>query len=45
MKARVSNNRMRLGEFHIQKKGGDFWVDGAQIREVKQKIDSINKQK
>jgi hypothetical protein len=28
MKVRVSHNKIRLGEFHVQKKGGDFWSDG-----------------
>lgn len=29
MKLKVSNNKIRLGEYHIEKKGGDFWVDGS----------------
>ena len=45
MRARVSNNKIRLGQFHVQKKGGDFWVDGVQIREIKEKIDAINREK
>lgn len=45
MRLRVSNNKIRLGEYQIQKKGNDFWIDGVEIREVKQKIESINKEK
>ncbi len=32
MRLRVSNNKIRLGEFHVQKKGGDVWVDGTEVR-------------
>lgn len=35
MRLRVSNNKIRLGEYQIQKKGNDFWIDGVEIREVK----------
>lgn len=35
MRLRVSNNKIRLGDYLIQKKGGDFWVDGVEIRETK----------
>ena len=45
MKLRVSNNKIRLGQYVIQKKGGDFWVDGSEIREIKEKLDLINKEK
>lgn len=38
MRLRVSNNKIRLGEYMIQKKGPDFWVDGTEIREIKEKI-------
>jgi len=43
MRQKVSNNKIRLGEYHMQKKGGDFWVDGMEIREIKEKIEAINK--
>ena len=45
MRLRVSNNKIRLGDYHIQKKGGDFWVDGSETREVKEKIEMIVKEK
>lgn len=43
MRQKVSNNKVRLGEYHVRKKDGDFWVDGMEIREVKEKIEAINK--
>lgn len=43
MKLKVSNNKIRLGQYHIERKGGDFWVDGSEIKEVKEKIEAINK--
>lgn len=45
MKLRVSNNKIRLGEFVAQKKGADFWIDGCEVREIKEKLDLINKEK
>ena len=35
MRLRVNSNKVKLGEFYVQKKGNDFWVDGIEIREVK----------
>ena len=45
MKMRVSNNKIRLGDYLVQKKGGQYWVDGVEIREIRQKIEIIVKQK
>ena len=45
MRLRVSNNKIRLGQYIVQKKGSDFWVDGTEIREVKEKIENIVKEK
>ena len=42
---RVSNNKIRLGDYLVQKKGGQYWVDGVEIREIRQKIEIIVKQK
>lgn len=38
MRLRVNNNRVRLGEFYVPKKGNDFWIDGIEIREIKEKL-------
>ena len=45
MRLRVSSNKIRLGEYLIQKKGSDFWVDGSEIREIKEKIEAIVREK
>ena len=45
MKMRVSQNKIRLGEYLSYKKGQDVWVDGTEIREVKEKLENINKDK
>lgn len=38
MRQRVSNNKIRLGEFIPDKKGKDIWIDGLEIREIKEKV-------
>jgi hypothetical protein len=38
MRQRVSNNKIRLGEYISDKKGKDIWIDGTEIREIKEKI-------
>jgi hypothetical protein len=35
LRQRVSNNKIRLGEYISDKKGKDTWVDGVEIREIK----------
>ena len=45
MRQRVSNNKIRLGEYIPDKKGKDIWIDGTEIREIKEKIENINKEK
>ncbi len=35
MRMRVSQNKIRLGEYLSYKKGQDVWIDGTEIREVK----------
>lgn len=43
MRQRVSNNKIRLGEYIPDKKGKDIWIDGIEIREIKEKIEVINR--
>ena len=45
MRLRVNHNKIRLGEYLVQKKGSDFWVDGTEIREVREKIENIVREK
>ena len=45
IKMRVSQNKIRLGEYLSYKKGQDVWIDGTEIREVKEKLENINKEK
>lgn len=28
MRQKINHNKVRLGEYYPQKKGGEFWVDG-----------------
>lgn len=39
MRLRVSNNKIRLGEYYTQKKGQEMWIDGTEIREIKEKLE------
>lgn len=43
MRARVSGNIVRLGECVQQKKDSGLWIDGSEIRDIKEKLDKINK--
>jgi hypothetical protein len=48
LRAKISNNKIRLGEFVTCRENGktqELWVDGAEIRSVKEKLDDINNQK
>jgi len=48
LRAKISNNKIRLGEFVTCRENGktqELWVDGSEIRAVKEKLDDINNQK
>jgi tousled-like kinase len=48
LRAKISNNKIRLGEFVTCRENGktqELWVDGSEIRSVKEKLDDINNQK
>ena len=45
LRLRVSNNKIRLGEYLSDKKGKEQWTDGTEFREVKEKLEAILKEK
>ena len=38
MRARVNNNKIRLGEFSTQRRVNDTWVEGKEMREIREKL-------
>lgn len=45
LRLRVSNNKIRLGEYLSDKKGKEQWTDGTEFREIKEKLETIQKEK
>lgn len=45
MRLRVSNNKIRLGESLSDKKGKEQWIDGTEYREIREKLEVIQKEK
>lgn len=45
LRLRVSNNKIRLGEYLSDKKGKEQWIDGTEFREVREKLEVIQKEK
>lgn len=45
LRLRVSNNKIRLGEYLSDKKGKEQWIDGTEFREVREKLEAIQKEK
>ena len=47
-RARIAANRIRLGEYIINKEGGkmtESWIDGNEIRGIKERLDNIAKRR
>lgn len=45
LRLRVSNNKIRLGEYLSDKKGKEQWIDGTEFRELREKLEGIQKEK
>lgn len=45
LRQRVTYNKWRLGEFSSLKGGSEHWVDGVDIKDCKEKIESLKKEK
>lgn len=45
LRLRVSNNKIRLGEYLSDKKGKEQWTDGTEFREIKEKLETIQREK
>lgn len=38
LRLRVSNNKIRLGEYMSDRKGKEHWIDGIELREAREKL-------
>lgn len=45
LRLRVSNNKIRLGEFLSDKKGKEQWMDGTEFREARERLEAIQREK
>lgn len=45
LRQRINNNKVRLGEYMPDAKGKEHWVDGSELRVLRERLETLTKEK